>query len=344
MHTSPLLPPRASLASSFYPGWRRELSPEPSPAHLLDPRSCLKRGSGSCSTVDSTSLSNSTRSSSSPLSPRRRVAFNACVVQWKIKDDAITEEMTGFNYGGHGVSYAAQFGLSEQQGDEFDLDVPPSLTSDTPSSLSRVPTATTSILAHSMESLPPMSLRPLEMEDGEDSRVIFVPPPGMESLSEADLLPWRSKKETITRGRSLKRRKSSVNLSAANDAAMERGLKELGLSPAVSIRENPISMDGEDCVMVTKSGRRRRKAASSFLLNDEGADKSLLVHDPWVNINIDQTEAVESPQENDSDIPPALPSEPTAVQNDEEKETDAYFSRFGTITTVVRSLLSRSWG
>jgi hypothetical protein len=188
-----------------------------------------------------------------------------------------------------------------------------------------------------------MKLRPLAVEDGEDCRVIFVPPPGMESLSEADLVPWRSKKETANRGRSLQRRKSSLNLSAANDAAMERGLQELGLSPAVSIRENPISMDGEDCVMVTKSGRRRRKASSSFVLDDAGTEEWPPAHDEWVDINIDKIEAVESPQENDRDISPAVPDEPTTAEDDDEKQTEANFNRLGTITGVFRSLISRSW-
>jgi len=240
------------------------------------------------------------------------------------------EEITGFKSGAHDVDYGAPLGLSQQVGDEFDLDAPPRLANSTPS-LSRVPTATTSILAHSIESLPPMKLRPLAAEDGEDSRGIFVPPPGMEALSEADLVPCRIQRKTTTRGRSLKRRNSSLNLSGANDAAMERGLRELGMSPFVSIRENPISMDGEDCVMVTKSGRRRRKASSSFLLDDQEA------HNEWVDIN--RTEMVESPQEN---IPPAMPDGPTTAEDD-GKETEASFNRFGTIGGVVRSLISRSW-
>jgi hypothetical protein len=88
---------------------------------------------------------------------------------------------------------------------------------------------------------------------------------------------------------------------------MERGLQELGMSPAVSIRENNIPMDGEDCIMVTKSERRRRKASSSFPLNDQEA------HSEWVDININRTEMVESPQEN---ISPVIPDGPSAAKDD----------------------------
>lgn len=234
----------------------------------------------------------------------------------------------------------------EANDDEFNMDRPPSPTEQTPN-LSRISTFTGKVFTRSMESLPPMKLRPLPSEEGDDSRVVFVPPRGMESLSESDLLPCRKRDyDDVPRGRTLQRRASSVNLTTTYDTAMEQRLSELKLPPAISIRKNPLSMDGEDCVMITRSGRRRRKASSSFVLKEEEADDWSQPHEEWVDIErAHVTQSLTSSLElvpasrmaHSQSAPDGL------VVTGDGVEVEETTSRFGTVTRMMRSIVFRSW-
>ncbi|KAG8819688.1 hypothetical protein FRC19_009610 [Serendipita sp. 401] len=255
-------------------------------------RPCMSR---KVSTSSERSLS--TKSSASPASDyRRRVKFNNCVTRGEyVKDqpkNQLEEEMTPTN--------PDIVGEDELPGP---MPGPPPLTitsiRDLPATgyftalntwLSLpLPTwlqpeehnpSSQSTPVKTIELLPPTQLYPVAEVDEKGSKVVFVPPDGMEELCEDDLVPVEPKEDEL-RGRTLERKQSSIDIikqleQEERDEEMERQL--VCLASMKSSRTEPEFPEGEDSLpdgveIEVGVRRRRRRERSKFILTEEDEEQ-----------------------------------------------------------------------
>jgi hypothetical protein len=233
----------------------------PSADELTVPsRPCLRRRSTSPGDAASFHSSMEERSPST-FSRSHRVVFNKCVVQCIIKEDwesSEPDEISDFELDTPSLEepHSASDSYSFPRFIE-DFDAPSQYQEE--SSISRCATiiASNSLVA-SIEPLPPIQLHPALVEEGKDGNVVFVPPPGMEGLSEAELLPYE---KSITQ---IQRSRSSTDLTPAEkeDIAMESQLEDLSVR---GLRE----FSFEESVVLAKKRVRRRRSKGLFMLDGE---------------------------------------------------------------------------
>lgn len=230
-------------------------------------RPCLRRRS--FSPGDAPSLVNNLEEPYMP-SPARshRVVFNKCVVQCIIKQDwenSDQDDVSEFELDTPSVEEAPH----TSQAFSFprfveDFDTP----YDEEPNISRAATAIASdYFPPSIEPLPPMQLHPIVAEEEKDANVVFVPPPGMEDLQEAELLPY----EPVTT--LLEPTKSSDGLTQEEeeDIAMESQLEDLCAREPESTAPGTGPLSDEPVITMNVK-RRKRRGKGLFLLGDESVE------------------------------------------------------------------------
>lgn len=350
-----------SIASAFHPLQHEEsIHPAIPPLHppvnelVVPTRPCLRRRSTSPGEISLFNYSNDFHLSSSP-SRHHRVLFNKCVVQCIIKEDFSSseqDETSDFEVKTPGVE------------DNFDLPPVPSYSQphftenidtlaqyERSATLSRCPTITSAdYFVSSIEPLPPVQLHPTDNGEGKDGNVVFVPPPGMEGLSEAELLPCEREVNPFHRT------KSSQELIAAEEAdiAMEAVLEEFGKRNLIPTRKK-IEQDEDEEVTVMECRGRRRRSKQLFIMEDEdervNGEGSPQINGEFVETSIDmkktwaKDEFVQAVVPANIDRPPSIgaSSHPDESQEEAVSASDPRLLSSGMLSRVLATGARIGW-